>query len=128
MIMKINGLRTIVASLAIMFSVTITAQKTVKVIVENVPSDSGKVLVATQSGQYAMVQAVAGECVVELKNVPEGKISFYVLHDSNDNKSPDMVDGLPTEYVGMMNADVREYGQEIRIKVDKPDKNQIMIK
>ena len=98
-------------------STTIEAQNTVKIIVENVPNSQGSILITTSNSHYAMAKAVKGTTEVELKDVPSGECMLYVMHDSNDDKSPNDMNGLPTEYVCMQKIDVKNDNQTITAKL-----------
>ena len=80
----------IVASIC---TLTVTAQNDLTVKVTNIPSDKGKVMIATDKGQRNMTDAKSPEVTLELKAVPEGKCKLYVFHDENGNYQLDMVDG-----------------------------------
>ena len=79
----------IVASIC---TLTVTAQNDLTVKVTNIPSDKGKVMIATDKGQRNMTDAKSPEVTLELKAVPEGKCKLYVFHDENGNYQLDMVD------------------------------------
>ena len=104
-------------AVTMLFSVTMMAQNTVKIIVENVPNAQGSILVTTSNSHYAMTKAVEGTTEVELKDMPLGECMLYVMHDSNDDKSPNNVNGLPTEYVCMQKIDVKNDNQTITAKL-----------
>ena len=85
---RTNKPRLVSIAITMLFSVTTMAQNTVKIIVENVPNSQGSILVTTSNSHYAMTKAVKGTTEVELKDVPSGECMLYVMHDSNDDKSP----------------------------------------
>lgn len=114
---RTNKLRLVSIVITMLFSVTTMAQNTVKIIVENVPSSQGSILVTTSNSHYAMTKAVKGTTEVELKDVPSGECMLYVMHDSNDDKSPNDMNGLPTEYVCMQKIDVKNDNQTITAKL-----------
>lgn len=114
---RTNKLRLVSIVITMLFSVTTMAQNTVKIIVENVPSSQGSILVTTSNNHYAMTKAVKGTMEVELKDVPSGECMLYVMHDSNNDKSPNDMNGLPTEYVCMQKIDVKNDNQTITAKL-----------
>ena len=114
---RTNKPRLVSIAITMLFSVTTMAQNTVKIIVENVPNSQGSILITTSNSHYAMTKAVKGTTEVELKDVPSGECMLYVMHDSNDDKSPNNVNGLPTEYVCMQKIDVKNDNQTITAKL-----------
>ncbi len=114
---RTNKPRLVSIAITMLFSVTTMAQNTVKIIVENVPNSQGSILVTTSNSHYAMTKAVKGTTEVELKDVPSGECMLYVMHDSNDDKSPNDMNGLPTEYVCMQKIDVKNDNQTITAKL-----------
>ena len=68
-----------------MFVVGVSAQSVLTLKVTNVPSAKGKLMAATDKGQYNMVDAAVSDVVLELKDVPAGKCKIYVYHDENGN-------------------------------------------
>ena len=93
----------IVASIC---TLVVTAQNDLTVKVTNIPSDKGKVMIATDKGQRNMTDAKSPEVTLELKAVPEGKCKLYVFHDENGNYQLDMVDGKPSEYCATVDLEV----------------------
>ena len=114
---RTNKPRLVSIAITMLFSVTTMAQNTVKIIVENVPNSQGSILITTSNSHYAMAKAVKGTTEVELKDVPSGECMLYVMHDSNDDKSPNDMNGLPTEYVCMQKIDVKNDNQTITAKL-----------
>lgn len=104
--MKTMGYRNMLAVIFNVFALGVSAQGVLTVKVTNIPSAKGKVMVATDKGQYNMVDAKKGEAVLELKDVPEGKCKLYVYHDENGNYKLDRVDGVPSEYCAIVDLDV----------------------
>lgn len=104
-----KGLKTIVMStLALMTAGTVSAQNTVELTVTNIPNSKGKILIATSLGQTAMQHASKGDVTVKVDSVPEGAVSFYILHDENDNMQCDMDGRLPKEYCGSGTVNVKK--------------------
>lgn len=86
------------SALALMTAGTVSAQNTVELTVTNIPNSKGKILIATSLGQTAMQHASKGDVTVKVDSVLEGAVSFYILHDENDNMQCDMDGRLPKEY------------------------------
>lgn len=86
---------------------TATAQNGLMVKVTNIPSSKGKVMVATDKGQYNMVDAKGVDAVLELKDVPEGKCKLYVFHDENGNYQLDKKEGVPSEYCAIVDLNIK---------------------
>lgn len=113
--MKTNVRRTALAAVMMLAAGQMTAQNKVRVMVENVPSDSGMVLVSTSCQRYAKVPAHKGTTEVVLEDMPVGPCTIYVMHDSNNDRNPNMKDGVPEEYVWQEKVNVEKDGQEVRI-------------
>ena len=100
-----------------------TAQNKVVLTVTNIPNSNGKILVATDKGQSGMVQAKQGSMTVDVENVPDGAVTFYVLHDENGNMDCDMENGMPKEYVGFVNVDVSKDNRTATVRLENiPEK------
>ena len=67
--MKTMGYRNMLAVIFNVFALGVSAQGVLTVKVTNIPSAKGRVMVATDKGQYNMVDAKKGEAVLELKDV-----------------------------------------------------------
>lgn len=89
------------------FAYTVSAQADLTIKVTNVRSDCGKVMIATDKGQYNMVDAKGTETVLELKDVPEGKCKVYVYHDENGNYQLDKEGDVPLENCAIVDLDVK---------------------
>lgn len=86
---------------------------TLKVTVNNVTSDKGKVLFSlnneNQFMKAAPLQASSSEikdgvAVVTFENVPAGEYAVMVFHDKNENNKMDFQpNGMPDEAYGMSN-------------------------
>lgn len=108
---------------AMMAASVATAQNKVALTVTNIPNSNGKILVATNKGQYGMVQAKQGSMTVDVENVPDGAVTFYVLHDENGNMDCDMENGMPKEYVGFVNVDVSKDNRTATVRLENiPEK------
>lgn len=108
---------------AMMAASVATAQNKVALTVMNIPNSNGKILVATNKGQSGMVQAKQGSMTVDVENVPDGVVTFYVLHDENGNMDCDMENGMPKEYVGFVNVDVSKDNRTATVRLENiPEK------
>lgn len=102
---------------------TALAQNKVELTVTNIPNSNGKILVATDKGQSGMVQAKQGSMTVDVENVPDGAVTFYVMHDENGNMDCDMENGMPKEYVGFVNVDVSKDNRTATVRLENiPEK------
>lgn len=90
--MKTIVCRSMAAALLCVFALGVSAQDVLKVKVMNIPSAVGKIMIATDKGQYGMVDAKGTEAVLELKDVTVGKYKLYVYHDENNNYQLDRED------------------------------------
>lgn len=108
---------------AMMAASVATAQNKVALTVMNIPNSNGKILMATNKGQSGMVQAKQGSMTVDVENVPDGAVTFYVLHDENGNMDCDMENGMPKEYVGFVNVDVSKDNRTATVRLENiPEK------
>lgn len=108
---------------AMMAASVATAQNKVALTVTNIPNSNGKILVATNKGQSGMVQAKQGTMTVDVENVPDGVVTFYVMHDENGNMDCDMENGMPKEYVGFVNVDVSKDNRTATVRLENiPEK------
>ena len=108
---------------AMMAASVATAQNKVALTVTNIPNSNGKILVATDKGQSGMVQAKQGSMTVDVENVPDGAVPFYVMHDENGNMDCDMENGMPKEYVGFVNVDVSKDNRTATVRLENiPEK------
>ena len=113
----------VLSVLAMMAASVATAQNKVALTVTNIPNSNGKILVATDKGQSGMVQAKQGSMTVDVENVPDGAVTFYVLHDENGNMDCDMENGMPKEYVGFVNVDVSKDNRTATVRLENiPEK------
>ena len=105
--MKTIGYKWVMLVVFSLSVLTATAQSGLTVKVTNIPSAKGKVMVATDKGQYNMVDAKGADAVLELKDVPEGKCKLYVFHDENCNFQLDKKEGVPSEYCAIIDLDIK---------------------
>lgn len=111
------------SALAMMAASVATAQNKVALTVTNIPNSNGKILVATDKGQSGMVQAKQGSMTVDVENVPDGAVTFYVMHDENGNMDCDMENGMPKEYVSFVNVDVSKDNRTATVRLENiPEK------
>lgn len=110
-------------ALAMVAATDVKAQNKVELTVTNIPNGNGKILVATSKGQTGMVQARQGSMTIDVENVPDGAVTFYVLHDENGNMDCDMENGMPKEYVGMANVNVSKDNRTATVRLENiPEK------
>lgn len=105
--MKTIGYKWVMLAAFSISVLTATAQNGLMVKVTNIPSSKGKVMVATDKGQYNMVDAKGVDAVLELKDVPEGKCKLYVFHDENGNYQLDKKEGVPSEYCAIVDLNIK---------------------
>ena len=86
--MKTMGYKGMVIVLFSMFVVGVSAQSVLTLKVTNVPSAKGKLMAATDKGQYNMVDAA--------------------VSDENGNYQLDREDGVPMEYCAIVDWEVKE--------------------
>ncbi|WP_418697773.1 DUF2141 domain-containing protein [Bacteroides sp.] len=115
--MKTIGYKCIAVLLFSMCALAATAQSDLTVKVTNIRSARGRVMIATDKGQYAMVDAKGADAVLELKEVPEGKCKLYVYHDENGNYQLDREDGVPTEFCAIVDLDVTADMKALDVKL-----------
>lgn len=93
------------------------AQNVLTIKVTNIRSAKGKVMIATDKGQYNMVDAKGTDAVLELKDVPEGKYKLYVYHDENGNYQLDREDGLPQENCAIVDLEVKADTKSVDVEL-----------
>lgn len=115
--MKAIGYKCIALVLFSMCALGAMAQNDVTVKVVNIRSAQGKVMIATDKGQYNMVDAKGAEAVLELKGVPQGKYKLYVFHDENGNYELDRVGGVPQENCAVADLEVKADTKSIDVEL-----------
>ena len=104
----------------ILSSFYVTAQETegvkIKIVIDNVVNDEGKVLISLHSsdtfmkGNGIMDQESTikdGKVEFIFENVPTGTYALMAMHDANDNKRMDFEEnGMPKESYGMSGNDM----------------------
>lgn len=116
--MKTVVIKSIMLLVLGLFASSASAQSDLTVKVKNISSAKGKVMIAADKGQYAMVEATGDTATLVLRALPEGKCKLYVFHDENGNYQLDREDGLPVERCDMvdleMTADVKTISVELK--------------
>ena len=115
--MKTIGFKWVALFVACVCAVSVSAQSVLTLKVTNVPSAKGKLMAATDKGQYNMVDAAVSDVVLELKDVPAGKCKIYVYHDENGNYQLDRVDGVPTENCAIVDLDMTVEAKTIDVEL-----------
>lgn len=115
--MKTIGMKWFMMVLFCSFALAAAAQSDLTVKVTNVPSAKGKVLIATDKGQYNMVDATGGDVELVLKDVPAGKCKLYVYHDENGNYQLDKEGDVPAEYCAMADVEVKSGAMSVVMKL-----------
>ncbi len=115
--MKTIGCKWVMLAAFSVCTLTVAAQGDLIVKVMNVPSAKGKVMIATDKGQYNMVDAKVGDAVLELKDVPEGKCKLFVYHDENGNFQLDKKEGVPSEYCAIVDLDVKADTKVVNVEL-----------
>ena len=86
---------------------------TIKVTIDNVNNDNGKVLMSLHTSETFMkgkgikdveTEIKDGKVTITFENVLPGEYAILAMHDENDNKRMDFQDnGMPKESFGMSN-------------------------
>ncbi|WP_299128756.1 DUF2141 domain-containing protein [uncultured Winogradskyella sp.] len=86
---------------------------TIKVTIDNVKNDTGKVMLALHTSETFMkgkgilnaeTEIKDGKVIITFENVLPGDYAIMALHDENENGRMDFQDnGMPTESYGMSN-------------------------
>ena len=86
--------------------------------VTNVPTPTGKVLLLTDKGQQAMVEAKGNEAIIEMGKLPIGTYQFNIIHDTNGNWTLDMdKNHIPTESCASVKVEIKEDTQLVTIEL-----------
>lgn len=104
--MKIIGFKWVALFVMSVCAASASVQSDLTVEVKNIRSAKGKVMIAADKGQYAMIDATSDTATLVLKEVPEGKCKLYVYHDENGNYQLDREDGVPTENCAIVDLDM----------------------
>lgn len=111
------GLRWIGLFIISVCAVSVSAQSDLTVKVKNIRSAKGKVMIAADKGQYAMVDAMGDTATLVLKEMPEGKCKLYVYHDENGNYQLDREDGVPAENCAIVDLDMTAEAKAIDVEL-----------
>lgn len=115
--MKTVVIKVVMLLVLSLYAFSASAQSDLTVKVKNIPSAKGKVMIAADKGQYAMVDAVADTATLVLKALPEGKCKLYVFHDENGNYQLDREDGVPIEYCDMVDLEMTAEAKTISVEL-----------
>lgn len=115
--MKTIGMKWVMMVLFSTFALAAAAQSDLTVKVTNVPSAKGKVMIATDKGQYNMVDATGVDAELMLKSVPEGKCKLYVYHDENGNYQLDKEGNVPVEHCAIADVEIKSGAMSVVVKL-----------
>lgn len=115
--MKAIDFKWVVLLVSGMCAVSVSAQSDLTVTVKNISSAKGKVMIAADKGQYAMVDATGDTATLVLKEMPEGKYKLYVYHDENGNYQLDRKDGVPVENCAIVDLDMPADAKNIDVEL-----------
>lgn len=89
----------LIVSLLWGWSLNAKAEKNLTVLVTNIPSQTGNILITVGQGQfYDMAEVKDAQVEIVLKDIPNGEYQLSAFHDANANWQLDMEEGLPLEY------------------------------
>lgn len=121
----------VVLLISFLYCSTITAQteKNVIISVINIPTKTGKILVATADRKfYSMADVTNSKVDIKLENIPNGKYKLDVFHDANNNWKLDKVDDVPSEYCATQDIEITDSTKNILVTLvnvkDKIEKNR----
>ena len=116
----------LLAMIATCFSATVMATQTnesIQIKVTNIPSETGKILLLTDKGQYGMTDAKEKESIIEMKKLPAGKYKLNVIHDTNNNWTLDMDENnVPIESCASVEVEITEETYEIVVELQNIQK------
>lgn len=115
--MKAIGIKWITLFLFAACAISASAQNDLTVKVNNIRSANGKVMIATDKGQYAMVDATGDTASLLLKDVPAGKRKLYVYHDENGNYQLDREDGVPVENCDIVDVEMTAEARTVEVEL-----------
>lgn len=115
--MKTVVIKSIMLLVLGLFASSASAQSDLTVKVKNISSAKGKVMIAADKGQYAMVEATGDTATLVLRALPEGKCKLYVFHDENDNYQLDREDGVPVERCDMVDLEMTADAKTISVEL-----------
>ena len=118
--------KTLLAMIATCFSATVMATQTnesIQIKVTNIPSETGKILLLTDKGQYGMTDAKEKEAIIEMKKLPAGKYKLNVIHDTTNNWTLDMDENnVPIESCASVEVEITEETYEIVVELQNIQK------
>lgn len=106
---------------ACFFTINMAAQnhECISIKVTNIPTPTGKVLLLTDKGQQAMVEAKGNETIIHMGKLPIGTYQFNVIHDANGNWTLDMdKNHIPTESCASVKVEIKEDTQLVTIELN----------
>lgn len=115
--MKTVVIKSIMLLVLGLFASSASAQSDLTVKVKNISSAKGKVMIAADKGQYAMVEATGDTATLVLRALPEGKCKLYVFHDENGNYQLDREDGVPVERCDMVDLEMTADAKTISVEL-----------
>lgn len=99
-----------------LFSFALNGQVTLTIVIKNLESDEGRVLVDFRDGNNKMVKEFTEkirnkQCTIAISGLKSGKYSFKYFHDKNNNKKLDTYwIGAPKEGFGFSNNAMGKFG------------------
>lgn len=115
--MKTVVIKSIMLLVLGLFASSASAQSDLTIKVKNISSAKGKVMIAADKGQYAMVEATGDTATLVLRALPEGKCKLYVFHDENGNYQLDREDGVPVERCDMVDLEMTADAKTISVEL-----------
>lgn len=115
--MKTIGNKWVILFMLTVSALSASAQNDLTVKVKNIRSAKGKVMIAADKGQYAMVDATGDTATLALKDVPAGKCKLYIYHDENGNYQLDKEDGVPAENCDMVDVEMTQEPKTIEVEL-----------
>lgn len=115
--MKTIGNKWVILFMLTVSALSASAQNDLTVKVKNIRSAKGKVMIAADKGQYAMVDATGDTATLVLKDVPAGKCKLYIYHDENGNYQLDKEDGVPAENCDMVDVEMTQEPKTIEVEL-----------
>lgn len=115
--MKTIGNKWVILFMLTVSALSASAQNDLTVKVKNIRSAKGKVMIAADKGQYAMVDATGDTATLVLKDVPTGKCKLYIYHDENGNYQLDKEEGVPAENCDMVDVEMTQEPKTIEVEL-----------
>ena len=106
----------LIVSLLWGWSLNAKAEKNLTVLVTNIPSQIGNILITVGQGQfYDMAEVKDAQVEIVLKDIPNGEYQLSAFHDANANWQLDMEEGLPLEYCVTRKITVNDETRYIKV-------------